>query len=142
MGLTFQQVQKYERGTNRVSASKLHALSQVLDVPISFFFEGLPGGPPEGPAALVDESPGDDSMNRRETLELVRAYYRLGCSPQEVVRADQGDGVGGVTARGGASGRSWTTRTGRYKLQPVPTGSLLSRPSGRLSLSGSAAPRA
>jgi transcriptional regulator with XRE-family HTH domain len=71
MGLTFQQVQKYERGTNRVSASKLHALSQVLDVPISFFFEGLPGGPPEGPAALVDESPGDDSMNRRETLELV-----------------------------------------------------------------------
>jgi transcriptional regulator with XRE-family HTH domain len=42
LGLTFQQVQKYEKGTNRVSAGRLQALSQILDVPVHFFFEGVP----------------------------------------------------------------------------------------------------
>jgi transcriptional regulator with XRE-family HTH domain len=50
IGLTFQQVQKYERGATRVSASKLHALSRVLGVPIGFFFEGLDGVPAEATA--------------------------------------------------------------------------------------------
>ena len=45
LGLTFQQIQKYERGINRISASKLFELSQVLDVPVSFFFEGAAGEP-------------------------------------------------------------------------------------------------
>jgi transcriptional regulator with XRE-family HTH domain len=63
LGLTFQQVQKYERGVNRVGASRLFDLSRVLDVPISF--------------SDVQNGFADDALNRRETLELVRAYYRI-----------------------------------------------------------------
>lgn len=94
LGLTFQQVQKYERGVNRVGASRLFDLSPVLDVPISFFFDDMPeplaasyGGQPAALGArrsfgFADgqESFGgaaDEAMNRRETLELVRAYYRI-----------------------------------------------------------------
>lgn len=87
LGLTFQQVQKYERGVNRVGASRLFDLSRVLDVPISFFFDDMPdslanayGGQtsrrPSGFADMQDGF-GDDTLNRRETLELVRAYYRI-----------------------------------------------------------------
>ena len=78
IGLTFQQVQKYERGMNRVSASKLWKLSTVLDVPVSYFFDGLDGD--AAPSADLDAPPaqlGDDDLSRRETINLVRAYYRL-----------------------------------------------------------------
>jgi transcriptional regulator with XRE-family HTH domain len=84
IGLTFQQVQKYERGVNRIGASRVFELSRVLDVPVSYFFEGLPdrGKPAEGGRhgvasdrrAGVEEA---ESMARRETLELVRAYYGI-----------------------------------------------------------------
>ena len=67
--LTFQQIQKYERGMNRISASRLYQLCHVLDVPIEYFFEELEGGKPA-------PSP-DNVMGKRETLELVRAYYRI-----------------------------------------------------------------
>lgn len=87
LGLTFQQVQKYERGVNRVGASRLFDLSRVLDVPISFFFDDMPDSVTSAfgmhsarrPAGLTEaqESVTDDTMNRRETLELVRAYYRI-----------------------------------------------------------------
>jgi transcriptional regulator with XRE-family HTH domain len=87
LGLTFQQVQKYERGVNRVGASRLFDLSRVLDVPISFFFDDMPdslasvyGGQAARRAAGFAEAQegfGDDTLNRRETLELVRAYYRI-----------------------------------------------------------------
>jgi transcriptional regulator with XRE-family HTH domain len=88
LGLTFQQVQKYERGVNRVGASRLFDLSRVLDVPISFFFDDLPeilGGMTPGTvrrqtagfADAQDGFGGDDTLSRRETLELVRAYYRI-----------------------------------------------------------------
>ena len=87
LGLTFQQVQKYERGVNRVGASRLFDLSRVLDVPISFFFDDMPdslasvyGGQSARRAAGFAESQdgfADDTLNRRETLELVRAYYRI-----------------------------------------------------------------
>ena len=87
LGLTFQQVQKYERGVNRVSASRLFDLSRVLDVPISFFFDDMPdalaaayGTQPQRRVAGFAEAQdgfGDDSLNRRETLELVRTYYRI-----------------------------------------------------------------
>ncbi len=90
LGLTFQQVQKYERGVNRVGASRLFDISRVLDVPISFFFEDMPEGmndvPMSGPRGRsyglteAQEAFGaglDDYMTRRETLELVRAYYRI-----------------------------------------------------------------
>ncbi|MDR3538902.1 MAG: helix-turn-helix transcriptional regulator [Acetobacteraceae bacterium] len=87
LGLTFQQVQKYERGVNRVGASRLFDLSRVLDVPISFFFDDLPdsvantfGGQAGRRSSGLTEGGdgfGDDTLNRRETLELVRAYYRI-----------------------------------------------------------------
>jgi transcriptional regulator with XRE-family HTH domain len=84
LGLTFQQVQKYERGANRIGASRLFDLSRVLDVPVSFFFDDMSQDAPErSPAIAVeidDVSHGGfdaDPMARRETLELVRAYYRI-----------------------------------------------------------------
>ena len=87
LGLTFQQVQKYERGVNRVGASRLFDLSRVLDVPIAFFFDDLPdhlagmhGGHMmrvNGFAERQDSFGTDEAMNRRETLDMVRAYYRI-----------------------------------------------------------------
>ena len=69
LGLTFQQVQKYERGLNRISASRLYQISLIFGVPVESFFEEIEG---EGSSS----SP-DDLMLRRETMELVRAYYRI-----------------------------------------------------------------
>lgn len=85
LGLTFQQVQKYERGVNRIGASRLFDLSRVLDVPISFFFDDMPGtvGGSQSFARRVSgfaeaqDGFEDDTLHRRETLELVRAYYRI-----------------------------------------------------------------
>ena len=80
VGLTFQQIQKYERGTNRIGSSRLYQFSQVLDVPVSFFFDAMPeeiaGRPPSVSDAQVAGGE-DDQISRRETLELVRAYYRI-----------------------------------------------------------------
>lgn len=86
IGLTFQQVQKYERGANRIGASRLWELSGVLDVPVQFFFGEMSQdtvaamrhiqqshGLTPPPAAAFEAEP----MARRETLELVRAYYRI-----------------------------------------------------------------
>ena len=84
IGLTFQQIQKYERGVNRVSASRLFNLSRVLDVPVSFFFEDLSPaaagggkrrarGLSEAPASALEP----DALSKRETVELIRAYYRV-----------------------------------------------------------------
>jgi transcriptional regulator with XRE-family HTH domain len=85
IGLTFQQVQKYERGGNRVSASRLYDLGRVLDVPVSFFFDDINpetaaaarGGPSESGGESTPQRYEPDPMMRRETLELVRAYYRI-----------------------------------------------------------------
>ncbi len=84
LGLTFQQVQKYERGTNRIGASRLYQLSEILDVPVSFFFDDMPpdvaGERPERPAGMTEVQGAayeTDTMAKRETLELVRAYYRI-----------------------------------------------------------------
>jgi transcriptional regulator with XRE-family HTH domain len=81
IGLTFQQVQKYERGANRIGASRLYDLSRVLDVPVSFFFDDIDpavAAPASETASVPDEARGEpDPMMRRETLELVRAYYRI-----------------------------------------------------------------
>jgi len=85
IGLTFQQVQKYERGANRIGASRLFDLSRVLDVPVSFFFDDMSEGtsqlsPRMMVAGLAEEPPvmsESDPLTKRETLELVRAYYRI-----------------------------------------------------------------
>jgi transcriptional regulator with XRE-family HTH domain len=83
IGLTFQQVQKYERGANRIGASRLWDLSRVLDCPVSFFFEEMDdataGASPRNLSSdSRDVEPREnDPMTKRETLELVRAYYRI-----------------------------------------------------------------
>ena len=85
LGLTFQQVQKYERGANRIGSGRLFHLSKVLDVPVSFFFDDLPegqgGAAPPASLSGMSETPVKsfeaEAMSRRETLELVRAYYRI-----------------------------------------------------------------
>jgi transcriptional regulator with XRE-family HTH domain len=81
IGLTFQQVQKYERGANRIGASRLLELSGVLGVPVSFFFDetdpvhapAIPAGFAEAPQEGFDSDP----LRRRETLELIGAYYDI-----------------------------------------------------------------
>ncbi len=67
LGLTFQQLQKYERGHNRISASRLYELAQIFDVPVSYFYEEME----------ADKGAPDESLAKRETLELVRAYYAI-----------------------------------------------------------------
>lgn len=78
---TFQQVQKYERGMNRISSSRLYQISQVLDVSIPYFFDDLPAEISGRRApGLADVAPAPfqgDPMASQETLKLVRAYYRI-----------------------------------------------------------------
>ena len=89
LGLTFQQVQKYEKGMNRVGASRLWDISRVLEVPMDFFFDDMDAGVAQkSPRMLNSTDSGmffaenqqtlaDDPMKRAETLELVRAYYKI-----------------------------------------------------------------
>jgi transcriptional regulator with XRE-family HTH domain len=91
LGLTFQQVQKYERGANRIGSSRLFELGQILDVPVSFFFDDLaaahrpgpggsrmPGLAEEGARFQHETEDEDLPLDKRETLELIRAYHRIG----------------------------------------------------------------
>ena len=71
VGIKFQQIQKYETGTNRISASRLWDIASALDVPVSFFFEGL-----EGHISHPSASHGD-ILTDKEALDLVRAYYSI-----------------------------------------------------------------
>lgn len=84
VGLTFQQIQKYERGANRIGASRLYDLSRVLDVSIVYFFEEMPEDIAEKRYVDVNKHLSTDvsafevdDMVRRETLELVRNYYKV-----------------------------------------------------------------
>jgi len=75
VGIKFQQIQKYETGMNRVSASRLWDIAKVLDVPVAFFFEGMePEGQPE--AQNSDRMP-SDILTDKEALELLRSYYAI-----------------------------------------------------------------
>jgi len=76
LGITFQQVQKYEKGTNRISASRLSDISWILNVPPGYFFEDFPESKSSGPSETVPPLI-SDPLQRRETLELVRSYYRI-----------------------------------------------------------------
>lgn len=84
LSITFQQVQKYERGTNRISASRLYQASRTLGVPVSWFFEEMSDSAAAAsatPAVVAGEQEASDPdrrLLRRETMELVRAYYSIG----------------------------------------------------------------
>jgi transcriptional regulator with XRE-family HTH domain len=73
-GIAFQQVQKYENGVNRISASKLYQFASALGVPVSFFFEDVEPKPRGGRRAARQEF---DSLRKRETLQFVRALSRI-----------------------------------------------------------------
>jgi transcriptional regulator with XRE-family HTH domain len=79
LGLTFQQVQKYERAANRISASRLYQLCRILGVRIEFFYEGLDAAHAANPgfAEAPAEPFGSDPLTRRETIELVQAFAAI-----------------------------------------------------------------
>ena len=74
VGIKFQQIQKYETGMNRVSASRLWDIAEALSVPVSFFFEGLGD---ENLQAEADQELPNDILKDKEALELVRSYYAI-----------------------------------------------------------------
>ena len=78
IGLTFQQVQKYERAANRISASRLYYMSKVLGVDVPYFYEGYAEtGEPSGFAELPAATFESDLLQRRETIELIEAFYGI-----------------------------------------------------------------
>jgi transcriptional regulator with XRE-family HTH domain len=80
VGIRFQQIQKYECGANRVSASRLFELAQSLDVPAQYFYDGLAVHDDDADETDV-MSP--DILSQKETMDLVRAYYKLGERPRK-----------------------------------------------------------
>jgi transcriptional regulator with XRE-family HTH domain len=81
VGVRFQQIQKYECGANRISAGRLWELAEALEVGISYFYEGLEADAVNGAAGeAVRRS--EQVLARKETLDLVRAYYKLGDKPR------------------------------------------------------------
>ena len=78
LGITFQQIQKYEKGTNRIGASRLQAISEILSVPVSFFFEGAPGeGDVKGFAEEGQADYGGGFLSSTEGIQLNRAFMRI-----------------------------------------------------------------
>src|SRR4051812_33408061 len=80
-GVRFQQIQKYECGANRISAARLWQLSEALEVPVAYFYDGL-SGLMEAPKAEVAEVGNGEVLGRKETLDLIRAYYQLSERPR------------------------------------------------------------
>ncbi|WP_395448430.1 helix-turn-helix domain-containing protein [Aminobacter sp. UC22_36] len=80
LGITFQQIQKYEKGTNRVGASRLQAIAQILSVPVAFFFEDAPGADGSEQKGLSEDSSTSfvvDFLSSAEGLQLNRAFARI-----------------------------------------------------------------
>jgi len=90
VGIKFQQIQKYETGMNRVSASRLYDIATALDVPVAFFFDGVvEDGTPETVAEIdaaaancKTDIPATDIFSEKETLELIRCYYQMPEEPR------------------------------------------------------------
>jgi transcriptional regulator with XRE-family HTH domain len=80
LGITFQQIQKYEKGTNRVGASRLQNISSILNVPVSFFFEDAPGEQSSGLSGMAEASSSNyvvDFLSSSEGLQLNRAFVKI-----------------------------------------------------------------
>jgi transcriptional regulator with XRE-family HTH domain len=78
VGVRFQQIQKYEAGANRISAARLWEFSQALQVPVAYFFDGLP----QTRGRLIEADP-EDLMNQPESQDLIRAFSQLGERPRQ-----------------------------------------------------------
>lgn len=93
-GVRFQQIQKYECAANRMSAARLWQLAEVLEAPISYFYEGFA----EAQAKALNGEEGGEIFSRKETRDLVRAYYQLGERPRrrllDLAKSLNGDGEG------------------------------------------------
>jgi transcriptional regulator with XRE-family HTH domain len=74
VGIRFQQIQKYECGANRISASRLWQLAEALETPVSYFYDGLSEALEQQSAPRQERS---DMFSRKETLDLIQAYYQL-----------------------------------------------------------------
>ena len=78
LGLTFQQVQKYENGTNRMGASRLQQMSDILQVPVEFFFEGAPNASaPDRSNVTLSMAHIDDFVSNSDGLRLIGAFMRI-----------------------------------------------------------------
>ena len=77
LGLTFQQVQKYEKGTNRIGASRLQQIAHILQVPVSFFFEGAPHSPGSGMSEAPSPAYVADFLATSDGLSLTKAFMRI-----------------------------------------------------------------
>ncbi len=80
-GVRFQQIQKYECGANRISAARLWQLSEALEVPVGYFYDGLTDAAQRQHCATEGEA-GGEMFAQKETLDLIRAYYQLGERPR------------------------------------------------------------
>jgi transcriptional regulator with XRE-family HTH domain len=80
VGIRFQQIQKYECGANRISAARLWQLAEALEVPVSYFYDGL--AEVQARAEQLNGEPREGMMARKETIDLIRAYYQLGERPR------------------------------------------------------------
>ena len=83
-GVRFQQIQKYECGANRISAARLWQLSEALEVPVGYFYDGLTDiiRAQAAPDVQEERAEGAEVLARKETLDLIRAYYQLGERPR------------------------------------------------------------
>jgi transcriptional regulator with XRE-family HTH domain len=80
LGITFQQIQKYEKGTNRIGASRLQHIARVLTVPVAFFFEDAPNTPGEATAGMAEPHQTSyvvDFLSSNEGIQLNRAFLRI-----------------------------------------------------------------
>ena len=104
LGLTFQQVQKYEKGTNRVGASRIQQISEILQVPVLFLFEGGPSGSASAEGLTEGRSPAyvSDFLATSEGLALTRAFTRI---PDPKLRRSIVDMVEQIAAREGPDKR-------------------------------------
>jgi transcriptional regulator with XRE-family HTH domain len=110
-GITFQQIQKYESGANRIVASRLFQIGMILDTPASFFFSGLPCQMPAGDAVLprrrkVSEPGESDPLSRTETLRLINLYWKL---PSDELRKNVMQLLRGMTGEKHAAGEKHET---------------------------------
>lgn len=113
IGLTFQQIQKYEKGTNRISAGRLYHFSKILQVPILYFFEQFEGKEPSPSLALGlsdNKQEAFDSgfsvenlLERKETIDLLRTYYSIS---DEGMRKDILNFVKSMSLRAAESGKN------------------------------------